>query len=193
MKYLKTFEVNMSDDLFLDASKQLLSATRTDDLKRIKELIKFGADINYKNNRGETPLNIAASMEYLDIVKYFIKKGADVNIVDNQGDNALMMPAINNNITIVSELINAKINIDNINNIGTTVLLHLSKYYSYSSINVIYKLLKYDANWLITDNDDEIFLFYLYDIKNIINKYPKKYQEYLKFKEIKEQSKKFNI
>ena len=185
----------MSDDLFLQANIQLLVATKNDDLERVKELIEFGVDINYKNHRGETPLNIAASMSYLDIVKYLIKKNADVNIVDNRGDNALMMPAIENHLDIVKELIKAKINIDNINKDGMTVLLYISRFYASSTFGVIIELIKAGANWLISYEDDDIFLDYLIkDFKDsIIKQFPKKYKEYLEYKKIKEQTNKFNL
>ena len=52
-----------------------------------KLLIKKGADVNIRNNQGETPLHLATQLMYDDVVwcELLLKKGADVNARDNNG------------------------------------------------------------------------------------------------------------
>ena len=52
-------------------------------------LIEAGADIDYRNKNGSTPLHIAAFFCYPEITKTLIDKGADKNAVDNEGGTAL--------------------------------------------------------------------------------------------------------
>ena len=52
-------------------------------------LIEAGADIDYRNKNGSTPLHIAAFFCYPEITKALIDKGADKNAVDNEGGTAL--------------------------------------------------------------------------------------------------------
>lgn len=48
-------------------------------IEKVKILIEFGADINYKNEYGTTALKMAYMQAHLDVVLYLLKKGADFN------------------------------------------------------------------------------------------------------------------
>ena len=53
-------------------------------------LLKFGADINYKNEKGQTPLFAAVSQRSLKAVTFLIQKGAKIDEQDEKGQTALM-------------------------------------------------------------------------------------------------------
>ena len=57
-------------------SKELFSVIKNNDIEIVKLLIENGADVNAKNEDGETALHLANRKGYLDIVKYLIAKGA---------------------------------------------------------------------------------------------------------------------
>ena len=73
----------------VDLDKQLLNASKNDDLEKVKELISKGADIETKDNDDYTPLNIASYKGHLEIVKYLVEQGADIESKDNDGDTPL--------------------------------------------------------------------------------------------------------
>lgn len=52
------------------------------DIKRIKQLIEKGADVNAKDNKGYTPLYYAMKKNDTDLVELLISKGADKNYID---------------------------------------------------------------------------------------------------------------
>jgi len=59
-------------------------------LDLIKNLIEAGADVNAKNDHGETPLLRAALYDSPEVIKIFIKAGADVNVKNKYGYTPLM-------------------------------------------------------------------------------------------------------
>ena len=56
-------------------------------LPMVKMLVEAGADINYKNEFGQTALNQAIILDVFDVAFYLLQKGADYNnvIVDRSG------------------------------------------------------------------------------------------------------------
>jgi len=52
-----------------------------------KALILAKADINIKDNNGQTPLHYALALRRWDLAKLYITSGAEVNIKDNNGDS----------------------------------------------------------------------------------------------------------
>lgn len=56
---------------------------RTGNIDVAKYLIEKGANLNARNDHGETSLFIAAKSRFESIIKQLIEKGADVNIKTN--------------------------------------------------------------------------------------------------------------
>lgn len=81
-------------------------------------LIKFGANINEKDNYGKTPLMIACKSNQTEVVNYLISIEVDVNEKDNFGNTALHYAAENLNIDMVKALIKKGANLTFINNEG---------------------------------------------------------------------------
>ncbi len=52
-------------------------------------LIALGADVNVRNEAGQTPLMIATEKGYADMVQVLIQHGANPKIVNKQGETAL--------------------------------------------------------------------------------------------------------
>jgi ankyrin repeat protein len=57
----------------------ILEASRTGNLDRVRELLDSGVDIETKDEYNHTPLYLAVSNQDVEIVKLLIKRGADVN------------------------------------------------------------------------------------------------------------------
>jgi len=52
-------------------------------------LIAMGADVNVRNDAGQTPLMLAAEKGYADMVQVLIQHSANPKLVNNQGESAL--------------------------------------------------------------------------------------------------------
>jgi ankyrin repeat protein len=73
-----------------DTALYLANATKRDGLKILSRLIKGGANVNARDENGQTPLMAAAKAGKLKLAEFFIKNKADLNAKDNRGKTALM-------------------------------------------------------------------------------------------------------
>jgi ankyrin repeat protein len=80
-------------------SDQLIYEIRQcDRIDPIIELLAKGADVNYSNALGWTPLMYAARNSRIEIAKLLIDLGAEVNAKDGKGNNALVYAVWRNNL-----------------------------------------------------------------------------------------------
>ena len=66
-------------------------AAATGNLKRVRELVDNGANVNTRDEDGETALMWASCNNHLDIVKLLLEKGADASIKSSDGRTALKL------------------------------------------------------------------------------------------------------
>lgn len=107
----------------------------------LKSIIKYGANVNSKNSRGETALIEASFLGHIQVVCLLLDEGADINLTDNEQKSALIVAADQGHWPVVRRLldkgadINASTNtgisalyksIDNIHERATEELLHTS-------------------------------------------------------------------
>lgn len=52
-------------------------------------LLQGRCDINIRNNRNQTPLQLAVTQGHMDLVQLLVAEGADVNMEDEDGDTAM--------------------------------------------------------------------------------------------------------
>lgn len=110
---------NSFHQAFQDSRKELTPKF----MEMIKFLIKNGADINKKDDIGQTALHRATLIpkgETLEPLKYLIEQGADINAKDNEGNTPLFIAYALGNYDAVKVLINAGADTSIINNKGVT-------------------------------------------------------------------------
>jgi hypothetical protein len=57
---------------------RLIEEIKAENVASVKELIESGADVNWQDEQGWTPLNWAAGKGNLEVVKFLVSRGADV-------------------------------------------------------------------------------------------------------------------
>jgi ankyrin repeat protein len=117
----------------------------------IAALIEAGADVNGRDNDGETPLTLAA--RYSDnpkVVAALIEAGADVNGRDGDGETPLMRACYYNYPEIIAALIEAGADVNARDDNGKTPLMRAC-YYNYPEI--IAALIEAGADVNARDND----------------------------------------
>jgi ankyrin repeat protein len=100
----------------------------------INSLINDGADINFRNTDGKTPIYVAAEKGHTRIVDLLIARGAILNIADNLNQSPLTVACRNSKdgddyiidkkwFDIISLLVNAGAPLNEYDNLGKTPLL----------------------------------------------------------------------
>ena len=105
-------------------------ATIQDNSAAVNELIKHKANVNIYGELGDdikaSPMYIAVSMNYIDIVSALITKGqADVNALYKDGITLLHVAVGLDRVAMLSELVKHNVNVDAANEDGVTAL-HLA-------------------------------------------------------------------
>jgi ankyrin repeat protein len=75
------------------SDKELLQAVAKGDIGAVRVLLANGADLNAKDDRGDTPLIVAAGNHNIAAVKLLLEKGADISARNNYEETALIEAA----------------------------------------------------------------------------------------------------
>ena len=131
---------SISLNLF-DLSKEIIEAAKKN-LSQ-KDFITF---INWKTNKGQTPIHYASFSGNIKIIKLLIQNGADILIKTNNGFNVLHLATMGNKITSFFYFLEKyKINI-NSKDVKDNTSLHLAAFFNSKKI----------FNYLLTNNKIDI-------------------------------------
>jgi ankyrin repeat protein len=83
------------------------AAVRAQDIARLDELLAAGADINARDEHGQTAVMNAARDGRAQTVRWLVEHGADLNHTAKFGLSALMLAVINGRDAIVGILVDA--------------------------------------------------------------------------------------
>ena len=145
-------------------------------VQEIQLAIEQGADVNAKNEYGQTALMWAASSENnLEVAKLLLQAGADANAKNNEGQTALMVAAFYGNSGIAQALLQARADVNARERSGITSLM-TAAFYGHSDI--VKLLLQAGASVNLKDNQGKTALAYARNEDNDWSVSPQKdYQE----------------
>ncbi|RDW66050.1 hypothetical protein BP6252_09685 [Coleophoma cylindrospora] len=83
-----------------------------DGLAVVKLLLEKGAEVDSKDNSGQTPMSWAAIKGYEAVVKLLLEKGAEVDSKDNNSQTSMSWAAINGNQAVVKLLLEKGAEVD---------------------------------------------------------------------------------
>ena len=142
-------------------------------MELVKYLVENGADINAKNNDGETALmKSSANHENIEIVKHLVENGADVNDKDNNGETALMIASAefkNSGVVkylniVVEYLVENGADVNAKNNNGETALMRAS---GNNDMEMVKYLVEHGADVNAKDNNGKTALMRASEYGNI--------------------------
>lgn len=106
-----------------DIDKALLSAAYWGNPLEILELLQQGSNINARDDRGNTPLQLAASAGKLEAMKLLLDNGADINAKDNTGNTPLLSVARAGKLEVMKLLLDMGADPNAQNETGESVLM----------------------------------------------------------------------
>ena len=104
-------------------SQKLRIASLTGDTRKVLELIQKGAEVNFVNKLGQTPLMLAVGKGNTEIIMTLLKSKAKIDIKDENGNTALSYAVIKRRMDIGKILIDHGANINSKDNDGCTPFL----------------------------------------------------------------------
>ena len=99
------FLIEKGQNVNKDLGEPLRSAAEHGNLKAVKHLIQFGAEVNMMNANGVTPLFLACKGNHLDVADVLLKYTANVNTETDQKETPLTVSCKNGNQQIVNLLL----------------------------------------------------------------------------------------
>ena len=108
--------VNTRDVSTGESALEIVTARR--DLMWMQFLVGKGANVNVRDNKGTTPLEVAAQLGFVEGVDFLISVGARVDETNNTGSTPLIDAVSRRDLTVVRSLLQAGANPDRPDNSG---------------------------------------------------------------------------
>lgn len=102
--------------------EELISAVMWYSIEKTEELIKLGANVNGRDDNGNTPLHYACWKGYIEKIQLLFKNKANINARNIDGDTPLHTACQWGKNKVVKFLIKNNVNVDVINKQGNTPL-----------------------------------------------------------------------
>jgi uncharacterized protein len=103
-------------------NQQLIKAAWDNDLRRARDLIAKGAEVNAKDNTVQSAYLISTSEGYLELLNLTLTHGADVDSKDSFNGTGLIRAADRGHADIAGRLVQTDVKINHINNLGWPAL-----------------------------------------------------------------------
>jgi ankyrin repeat protein len=111
--------------MVMDNKEELFNQIRNGNSKAMEILLKNNPKfLEIQDERGSTPLLLAAYYGHVDMVEFLLDKGAQVDALDGSGNTALMGVCFKGFTPIAEKLINAGANVNQKNAMGATCLIY---------------------------------------------------------------------
>ena len=100
-------------------------------MKALNLLIRYGANVNHKDNMGRTALSYAAELQSNDAIRALVKNNVDPNIEDNNGNTPLLYCSMVDNAVGIGMLTKSYrrlgLDVDRLNSEGMSALMVAGK------------------------------------------------------------------
>jgi uncharacterized protein len=106
-----------------ERERDLLMAADRGEIVAVRDLVRDGARINWRDHRGRTPLLAATQRNRIDVARFLIQEGADVNAKDLIQDTPFLYAGAEGRTEILKMILGAGPNLKDTNRFGGTALI----------------------------------------------------------------------
>ncbi len=149
---IKIIDILIEHGANIDECSAISSALYNDKKNILKHLIERGADVNYRDKKGRTPLTVACTVPSLEEIMILVESGANINDCDINGNNAINYACIfSYDADIIRYLVENGADINKKNKNGETAM-HSARQFQYN-VGVVNYLIEYGGDMSILDNN----------------------------------------
>ncbi len=80
----------LANQLLFSSAEELFESVYNQDIDGIKKSLSEGIDINTRDKNGDTPLHVACSAIFPDVIGFLMGHNADINLRNNNGNTPLL-------------------------------------------------------------------------------------------------------
>jgi len=106
-----------------ERERDLLMAAERGEIVVVRDLVREGARVNWRDHRGRTPLLAATQRNRIDVARFLIQEGADVNAKDLIQDTPFLYAGAEGRTEILKMILGAGPNLKDTNRFGGTALI----------------------------------------------------------------------
>jgi ankyrin repeat protein len=92
--------------------QNLFQAATYGDVQGVRKYLDLGANIEVKDYRGLTSLQIACARGHLDVVRLLLERGANIEAAGESGQTSLILASMEGHLDVVKELMDRGANIE---------------------------------------------------------------------------------
>jgi len=130
----KSISVNNDPNISQD---RIFSAIRTNDLDRIRSLIKGGVNLDIVDSSFQSALIIALQAEHREMSELLLFNSSRLDTPDSNNDRPIHIAARNGYLGIVSDLIRIKVDINAQDHLGNTALIIATRHDDKNMMNLL--------------------------------------------------------
>ena len=116
----------------MDANgRNLFQAATYGDIANVRKYLDLGANIEVKDYRGLTSLQIACARGHLDVVRLLLDRGANIEAAGESGQTSLILASIEGHLDVIKELLDRGANIEAVENRHGSNSLQMASFRGY--------------------------------------------------------------
>ena len=111
VKFLYGQDISINKKVRPTESTALHASVQSNDVNVVEFLVSVGANINARDDKGNTPLHYATMSKHVELVQVLVDSDADISLENDEGQTPLDLAIKHNSLDVVNILKNARVSL----------------------------------------------------------------------------------